>query len=83
MRKRTYATCLAVLGLGVGAGVAPGASGDPVANKSLCKDGGFAQAPLTVLSFKNQGQCVDYFNHGGTVPAPPPPPPPCGGYICL
>lgn len=73
MRKRKYVAALAALGLGVGVGVPAGASADPAPNKNLCKGGGFAQPPLDVLHFKNQGQCVKFFNHGGTVPQPPPP----------
>lgn len=71
MVTRTYKSLLAVIGVGLGVGgFAPAVSADPVANKDLCKGGGFAQPPLDVLGFKNQGQCIKFFNQGGTVPNP-------------
>ena len=68
MQKRTFATLVGVLGLGLGAGFAPAASSTPNPNKDLCKDGGWAQSPLSQLNFPDPGQCIAYFNHGGTVP---------------
>lgn len=36
------------------------------ARKIQCKKNGWQS--FATISFKNQGQCISYFNHGGTVP---------------
>ncbi len=72
MRKRMCVAAVAALGVGVFAGLPAGASAKPAPNKNLCKHGGYALAPLDVLGFTNPGQCMVYFNQGGTVPVPVP-----------
>lgn len=63
MKKGKYAAGVAVLGLAAGL-LAPAASAAPPPNHQLadevCKNGGWQDFGGY---FKNQGQCMAYFNH--------------------
>jgi hypothetical protein len=63
MRKVVAATAACAL---TGALLAAPAGAAPAAGKDRCKDGGWqALHASDGSSFKNQGDCVSYVNHGG------------------
>lgn len=66
---------LLMLAVLVGLVVTAPAVADPEPGKDQCKEGGFAELTSVVggEAFANQGQCVEFVNHGGTlVPVAPP-----------
>jgi hypothetical protein len=78
-RKRTFAAVLTTAGLAAGLYGAPSAAADPNPFKDLCKGGGFRIVfDESGAPFRNQGQCVNFVNHGGELfdaagdPAVPP-----------
>lgn len=69
MRVGIVVVLLALLGLSAGGAVASASSGGNSANAKLCQKGGWTTLARSEDSsaFANQGDCVSYAAHGGTL----------------